>query len=374
MKADPIKVLMVSTIPFSRNGQTLFITRLAGAMNPEKTRADFLTYRVDDESVAQEARAQGGTVFTAPNRLRHPLAYLCRVSRIIREGGYAVVHIHGNSCTLAIDLLAAKLGGANVRIAHCHNTRCKYPLLHRLLRIPFNRLYTHGFACGQDAGRWLFGKRPFTVVPNAIDAKRFAYDPAARKEVRKELGLGDGDFALGCAAHFSAQKNHAFLLDAFAQAAGRNPDLVLILAGDGSLRAQAEGQAQRLGIGGRVRFLGLRTDMPRLLSAMDAMVLPSLFEGFPTVALEWQCAGLPILLSDAVTRDCALMPYLNFLPLDAGAWANAMLALSALDRASSSRAGVQAVLDAGYDLGQVAKNVESDYRRFANEGEIEKLS
>ena len=359
---DNLRVLQLVSTPLDLNGQTLFPLRISKPM--KHVRADFLSYALLDERVRTEAEAMGGEVFIAPHRLKKPLSYIRYVSELVRSQGCDVVHCHGNSCTLAIDLLAAKLGGAKVRIAHSHNSRCRFMLLHRLLRLPFNLLYTHAMACGDEAGKWLFGKKPFSVIRNAIDARAFSYDEAVRTQLRREFGV-ENKTVIGCVAGLTQVKNHSFLLSAFAAALERNPDYVLALAGDGPLRKDIERQAQELGVSERVLFLGLRTDVPRLLQMMDVMALPSLFEGFPTVALEWQCAGLPMLLADTITRNCAFTPHVQFLPLETAAWTDALLSVSIPERAGASRAGIEAIVHAGFDLSAAAAQLEQIYRNLA---------
>ena len=357
-----LRVLQLITTPMKFSGQTLFPLRIAEPMKGART--DFLTYRIEDDRIRAAAESMGFPIHVAPHRLKHPLRYIHFVSQLVRTNQYDVVHCHGNSCTLAIDLLAAKLGGARVRIAHSHNSSCKYAAAHRLLRPLFNLLYTHAMACGEEAGRWLFGRRPFTVVRNAIDTRRFTFDSEARSAVRQEFDCGSNT-VLGNVAAFVPAKNHTFLLEIFAAVLKRNPDHLLVLVGDGPLRAEAEQKARELGIAERVRFLGTRTDVPRLLQMMDAMLLPSLHEGFPTVALEWQCAGLPVLMSDAITPDCAFVRGARFLPMNAESWVSAVLDLPAADRAAASRTGMEAIARAGYDLATAARVLEADYRRFA---------
>ena len=356
-----LRVLQLVTTPLKFNGQTLFPLRMAKHM--KRTQSDFLSYSIADEQVRAEIESMGGEVYVAPHRLKHPLRYIRYTAKVVRENGYPIVHCHGNSCTLAIDLLAARLGGAKVRIAHSHNSQCLYSALHRLLRLPFNRLYTHAMACGDEAGKWLFGRKPFTVVRNAIDARAFAFDPEARAALRREYGCEDKT-VLGCVASFNEIKNHAFLLEVFAGILQRNPDYLLMLVGEGPLRASVEQRARELGIADRVRFLGLRTDVARLLQMMDVMALPSKFEGFPTVALEWQCAGLPVALSENITPDCAFTRHVHFLPLDAEVWISGILGIPEIDRAAASRSGIVALSQAGFDLASAAKSLEDDYRRF----------
>ena len=185
-----VRVLEVITTTMGRDGLTLAPLRLASRMT--RARCDFVASAVADEGVRAMVEATGGRLFLAPSRLRRPLRYVRFLARLIRENGYDAVHAHGNSCTLAVDLFAAKLGGARARIAHSHNSQCRYRLLHRLLRPAFDALYTCAMACSAEAGRWLFPKRPFEIVRNPVDARAFAFDPAARASAREELGLRGG--------------------------------------------------------------------------------------------------------------------------------------------------------------------------------------
>lgn len=362
-RKSELRVLELISTPMRFNGQTLFPLRIAKHM--ERVHTDFLTYYVGDERIREEATAIGAKIHVAPSRMKNPIGYIRFVSELIRREAYSVVHCHGNSCTLAIDLLAAKLGGAKVRIAHSHNSQCRFALLHKLLRPLFNHLYTHAMACGDEAGRWLYGKKPFTVIRNAIDTRAFSFNADVRASLRKEFDCEEST-VVGCVANFTEAKNHAFLLRAFADAHSRNPDLCLVLVGDGPLRESMQQLARELNIADSVHFLGLRTDVPRLLQMMDVMTLPSLFEGFPTVALEWQCSGLPVLLADTITSDCAFTRSVRFLPLDKDAWVSAMLDATTADRAAASRSGTVALAQAGYDLSTAARELEDDYFRFAH--------
>ena len=360
----PVRVLELITVPADFNGLTRFPMRLIAKMDPSAVRADFLTYAVGDGRIRGDIEAMGARLYIAPHRLKHPLSYMRFVASLVRENRYDIVHLHGNSCTLAIDLWAAKRGGARVRIAHSHNTACKFTLLHRLLRPAFNALYTHAYACGDEAGRWLFGKRPFRIIPNAVDAEALTFSEPARTAVRAEFALKD-EPVLGHVGNFVPAKNPLFLLEILKLL----PECRLLLAGDGPMRAEAEARAAEMGLSGRVIFVGTRGDMPRLYSAMDALLLPSLFEGFPTVALESQCAGLPTILSEAVTRDCALTDFAAFEPLDAQRWAARIRGCLGQKRSQQSAEGRRAVVRAGYDLTHLAADLQAEYLGFARSGE-----
>ncbi|GAA1525594.1 glycosyltransferase [Nocardioides humi] len=128
------------------------------------------------------------------------------------------------------------------------------------------------------------------VVTNGVPAPP-AYP---RDEARRELGLRGTEVAGLCLARMVDQKRHDLLLDAWARL---ERPATLLLAGDGPRRARLEEQASRLGLGPRVRFLGPRSDVPRLLAAADLMVLPTDWEGLPISVLEALGAGVPVVAS-----------------------------------------------------------------------------
>jgi glycosyltransferase involved in cell wall biosynthesis len=113
--------------------------------------------------------------------------------------------------------------------------------------------------------------------------------------MRAWLGKGFDRPIVLTPARLDPVKGHAFLLEAAAQL----PDVAFVLAGDGPERTALEDQADRLGIGDRVHFLGQRADIGDLLANCDLVVLPSLSEGFGLAAIEAMIAGAPVLATTA---------------------------------------------------------------------------
>ncbi len=111
---------------------------------------------------------------------------------------------------------------------------------------------------------------------------------------RSELGIQAGDRVLGTVGSLYLVKGHTFLLDAMPAVLQRFPNTVLIIAGRGELEVPLKDQAKRLGIEEKVRFLGMRQDIPRLLALMDVFVLPSLSEGLSMALLEAMAAEKPV--------------------------------------------------------------------------------
>jgi glycosyltransferase involved in cell wall biosynthesis len=140
----------------------------------------------------------------------------------------------------------------------------------------------------------VYGIQRCCVIPNGIPTKHYAHPHVSRSEWRRKERFREDQILYVCVARYAPQKNHAMLLKAFAQGPAANPNAHLVLVGDGILRKVLEKQAKELGIFGRVRFLGLRTDIPDVLGAMDVFVLSSDWEGNPLSVMEAMASGLPI--------------------------------------------------------------------------------
>jgi glycosyltransferase involved in cell wall biosynthesis len=140
------------------------------------------------------------------------------------------------------------------------------------------------------------------VAPWKIRRIYYGVDPAPFESakadgLREELGLSSRDFVMTCVARFAPQKAHGVLLKALSQGLTEDPRLCLLLVGDdpfGDHRKAAEAVARDLKLGDRVKFLGIRRDVPRILAASDIFVMSSLWEGLGLVFLEAMAAGLPV--------------------------------------------------------------------------------
>jgi glycosyltransferase involved in cell wall biosynthesis len=270
----------------------------------------------------QELQAMGAGLYELPP-YTHAAAYHKALTAALRRGGYPIAHVHLSTMSV-FALAAAWRAGVPVRICHNHSTahwgEGKKTLLKYLLR-PFNKLFaTDRFACGERAGRWMYGDRCFarggvTVMPNAIDTAKFAYDPAARADVRAELGIPQGAFVVGHVGRFTFAKNHAFLLELFAQLRAARPEARLLLVGEGEREAEIRALTAQLGLSEAVIFAGVRQDVARMYSAMDVFCLPSRYEGMPLVAWEAQANGLPCVLSGEVSPEAVCGPNAVRLPL-----------------------------------------------------------
>jgi len=133
-----------------------------------------------------------------------------------------------------------------------------------------------------------------TCVPNGVDTERFRQvAPETREALRSSIGVHDR-FVWLAVGRFEIAKDYPNMLHAFAQVCQRDSNAVLLLVGHGSLQQETESLAQSLGLGDRIRFLGVRSDVPEIMAAADGYVMSSAWEGMPIALLEAAAAGLPI--------------------------------------------------------------------------------
>ena len=352
---------MLNTVPMIYDGIGMTILNYASNMDRSGMVVDFAVINHLEERMRAQIEGLGSKIFELTDRNGSTLKYIKELAKVVRKEKYDVVHIHCNSCTAAIDLLGAKLGGAKRLCPHIHSTQTKFARANKMLRPLFNILYTDAFACGEKAGKWVFREKDFVVLRNATNVEKFGYNEAYRKEFREELHL-EGKVAVGHVAHFTYAKNHEFLVDFFADVVKRNPKYMLYLIGDGKLQGDVEKQVAELGMNDNIIFVGLTHDIPQYLSAMDMMVLPSRYEGLPNVLVEWQASGLPTLVSANVTRDSKLTDSVTFVELEKEAWVEAIMNTKVdIDRKSMSKVNIEKIKAAGYSIKEQAAMLKQYY-------------
>lgn len=302
----------------------------------DRSRVQFDFYFAEDSRFPQEAELKelGAGIYRIPSYTK-VLSYQKTLRKAFREKQYQIVHAHLSTMSV-FTLFAAWRAGVPVRISHAHSTanwgEGKKTLLKYLLR-PFNKIFaTHWFACGEAAGRWMYGDKAFdagkvTVMPNAIETEKFAYDEAARQALREELKIPQDAFVVGHVGRFTFAKNHRFLVEVFAELKKAKPEAWLLLVGEGELEEKVRSQVNEMGLQSSVVFTGVRQDVNKLYSAMDVLCMPSHYEGMPLVAWEAQANGLPCVLSDRMTTEAVRCENACRLPLTAGhdTWREAIL-------------------------------------------------
>lgn len=286
--------------------------------------------------------------------------YISGLTKIVEENHYKIVHIHKNSASMAMDAWAARKGGATRIIGHSHNTRCDIMWQHYIFKPFVNILLTDRFACSEDAGRWIFGRHKFMVLHNAVDTERFKFLADARTSIRREIGVAD-EIVVGFVGRLMEQKNVIRLLDIFHEIIKINSEAVLLVVGDGPLKKKMEDRIKELSLERNIRRLGIRNDVNEIYSAMDVLLLPSLYEGLPVVLVEAQATGLPCVISNKVPKiDIDGLTEVIELEKDNAFWAEQVLS-EASNSINSRRSRKKEVESVGYNIDKEAKRLQDFY-------------
>lgn len=324
---------------------------------------DFVTCSLTPQKYDNEIIEKGGIIHRLPSRASRPHQYLYSLYKIIKENKYQIIHIEQNSASMAMDGFVAKLCRVPVIIGHSHNTRCNVVWQHYIFKPFVNLVLTHRFACSKEAGIWVFGDRnDVSIINNAIDTNLYKFDENIRIRKRTELGIQD-KYVVGVVGRLHEQKNPYRMLDIFKNLLSKRSDALLLIVGDGEERLGMEERCKELNIDESVCFTGKRTDVPKLMMAMDIFFMPSLYEGLPVVIVEAQSSGLTCVISNKVPAP-NLNDSIRTLSLDDSdeKWSDELLSPSSKNRSYA----VDIVTSRNYDITHEAKKLEDCYIRLLN--------
>lgn len=374
---EPIRVLQIIGI-VAGGGVEAVIMNYYEHIDRTKVQFDFIVHNDNKIDITQKVEAMGGKVYKVTPYYKNPIAFMWDIYKVIKRHHYLIVHSNMNTLS-AFSLFAAWAAGAPVRILHNHSTsspgETKRNIMKFMLR-PFARLFAnHYLACSRLAGEWMYGRKMMdsgkvTIVNNAIDLKKYAFNPQKRNLLRKELGLAD-EFVIGHVGRFMFQKNHEFLIDVFAEAYKKNPHMALLLVGDGPLRPAMEEKVRKLGLTDHVKFLGLRNNVQDFYHVMDILVLPSHYEGLPVVGVEAQANGLPCLFSTKVTKEAHLTHLAQFWDLEKGAskWAKEIISI----KCERNKKAEEELRQAGFEIDKEAEKLVKFYIELSTGGVHEEV-
>ena len=301
------------------NGTETYVMNLYREASKHGIIFDFLLYDDSRQGYYDEAVALGSKIYKLPSR-KNVSKYYQELNNFFKHNAntYSAIHMCAGSLSSIAPLRYAKKYKIPIRIYHSHNASCRgihNKLLHAINKRRLPKIATDFFACSKSAQEFAFSHTSdfskSIVIDNGIDLDKYKYQENIRKEIRKELNI-ENRFVLGHIGRFVPEKNHKFLIDLFAEYHRQNTDAILLLIGQGPLEEEIRNQINKLGIQEAVKILGIRTDVNKILSALDLFLMPSIFEGFPFVLVEAQASGLPIIVSNNVSPEVKLIDSLEF--------------------------------------------------------------
>lgn len=356
-----MNVLVINTCGIAVGGITTNMLEYIGALSDENIFFDIVVTIYHDQDVVTRFKNMGCGVIEMPNRKTDTLRYAEKLKKILKEKKYDVVHVHGNSATMSLELYLAKRARIVKRIAHCHSSLCLHPILNKFMSPFFRVLYTDALACSLLAGEWLFGKGNYQVLHNAINVKRYCYDESVRMQYRTKLGLSD-EIVIGHVGAFNESKNHEKLVSVFWEIQ-KKVNAKLILVGDGEKRKAIIKKVQELQLEDKVLFLGVRDDVEKLMLAMDVFLFPSRWEGLGIALIEAQATGLLCLASDVVPKDTKFSDNIFYLNLEeeSQVWAQEILKNKNYNRVLRAGRACDEIRAEGYDIRDAANQLRKLY-------------
>ncbi len=342
-----VKRVLVIINTMDAGGAETFLMKVYRSIDRNALQFDFLINQRERCFYDGEITSLGGTVYRGYSKSCNPVLCFTRIRGLVQYGHYDAVLVVAVHPVAWLELLAAKLGGARMRLVRSTNSSsgggCAANLLAVVSRPLVRLLATGMLAPSVKAAGWLFGEQAtqngrVTLLNNGLLLEQYCFAPGIRAQVRAELQVEDA-FVVGHVGRFNPQKNHAYLIEVFARLAERCGKARLLLIGAGELKSSVQELVRAKGLQEQVLFLGVRADVPRLMMSMDVLVFPSHYEGMPNVVVEAQATGLPCVIANTITEEVVLTDLVQRLPLEGNseAWVRACLAFGVSDRGSYNR-------------------------------------
>lgn len=360
-----MKRLLCIVATMNTGGAETFLMKIYRNLDLTKYQMDFCVSIQEDGFYDHEIIDRGGKIHRVPQKSKNPLKTFISIKKIVKQNHYNYVMRVNQHSLSTLDLIAAKAGGAKNLIMRSSNAKSgniSSEILHRVFGILPKIVPTIKIAPSKLAGSYTFGKRAVEknevyILHNAIDINQFEFSYFKRNLYRKKIDLED-KFVLGHIGRFSEQKNHEFLIRVFFEVKKEIPNAVLLLVGDGELKEKIINQVNELGLSEDVFFLGIRSDIPELLMAMDVFVFPSLYEGMPNTVIEAQATGLPCVISNTITEEVGITDLVEFLSIKAPSeqWLNK---ISYIKEKLYKRKDTRDVfIERGYEIENVTRKFE----------------
>lgn len=321
---EPIRILHFVPNLFSGGTET-FIMNMYRNIDRKMFQFDFVVHTKEKGVFEDEIKQLGGRVFYFSIKDdKNFFKYEKDLDSFFKKHQeYKIIHCAMPSIGYIHERIAKK-NGIKVRIAHSHSANHDKNLRGYLKGITSKKMKkysTINLSCSKKAGDYLFGNENYKIIHNAVYLDKYKFKSHIRKEIRNKLGIND-KIVLGHVGRISKEKNHKFLIELMKIM----PDnYVLLCIGTGPNEKKIRNIVHKQNLDDKIKFLGRKDNVGEYYSVFDILLLPSLYEGLPTVAIEAQISGLPCILSNKITSEVKIINNVKFLKLDIQLWKNEIL-------------------------------------------------
>lgn len=341
-------------------GAETFLMKLYRKLDKSKYQMDFYVTDSNEGYYDKEILSLGGKIYRSVPKSKNLLKSLKNLANVVKKNNYKYVMRVSQHSLSTLELLVAKLNGADVLIYRSSNSKTGGGKINTLLHYFFKwmsiRIPNIKIAPSTEAAEFMFGKnciinKNAKILKNGIPLELFQFDEKKRNKIRNEFKIEE-KFVIGHVGRFSEQKNHYYLLDVFSEIVKLNNDSVLLLVGNGNLENKIKERVKRLGLENQVVFAGTRSNIPEILMAMDVFIFPSFFEGLPNSVIEAQATGLPCLISDTITSEVKIIDEVKFMSIkeQPSNWAKEALTMTRNNEIENIR---NKFIRNGYDINKI---------------------
>lgn len=307
-----------------------------------------------------------GKTWLRPKNRHNYIKYWHFWKKFYKENHFDVVYLNTCDVVSIDDLRFSKAGGVPVRIIHSHSSgnqqgiEQKMSIFHQFSeknsRQVLGQYATHLFACSKVAGDWMFDGRPYQIIKNGISLKKYKYNEEFRKYIRTEYNLGGGT-VVGIIGRLAPPKNLLFSVKILQEYLIKESTVKAVFIGDGEQRKEVEAAVVEAGLQDRIIFAGAVDNVNEWMSAIDCLLMPSLFEGLPFVLVEAQAAGLHCVVSSAVSPEANITGLIDYVDLTESTevWADKLINACRQERIDVS----DKLIVAGYSIENTAKEVST---------------
>lgn len=335
-------MIRILQLPGSINlddGRMSAIMNVYRDIDRKKIQFDFAATKKNGQTFESEIKKLGGRVYIL-SESKSSLSNIRKlVEKLLQNTDYKYLHYHSISpwgCCLG---LAHKY---NTKvIVHSHSAGLSDSLIKKIR----NRIFSFNIplfsdkriAVSPEAGKALFIRQKFTLIPNSIDPNKFSFSLNDRSQIRKKMNIDEDTKVIAIIGHIYKVKNQKMGVEAFNELLNSNNNLLLLIVGSGntisnSYYSEINQKLKSYDIQKKVKFVGSISNMNEVYSAIDEVWIPSIYEGLPTVALEAQANGLPVVISNNVTKILKVNKNVVFSNLSKSSWINSVKKISLENR------------------------------------------
>ncbi|MBD7916454.1 glycosyltransferase [Clostridium sp. Sa3CUN1] len=349
------KILIINTVPFTMGGISSVIINYLKNMNKEGMEITIIV-NSKIEDTYKKFFYDNKIKIVNLERKKNIIKYIYELHKILKNNKFDVVHIHGNSSTMAFESIPAYLNKIEKIIVHAHSVSCDYKITNKILKPILKKTYTLAFACSKEAGNWLFGKNEeFLVLNNSIDLKKYKFNSITRSEIRRELNIDD-NYVIGHVGYFNEDKNHKKIFEVVKYLKEKINVKLLCIAGNSEIPYRIKEMIKEYGIEDNVKILLRRDDVNKLLQGIDLFIFPSKSEGLGVAIVEAQATGVKCLASENISNiaiPCKSLVHTMSLATDSNEWGDFILNTEKVNDELRKNMCVKAINElkkSGYDI------------------------